>query len=69
MRITYGGGGSRPSDKGGGEGRGGGCHLDPEITGGPVSNFFVGPLASVLSKNKGGPPSPSPGSVTDLTYS
>ena len=41
MRITSGGGGSRPSDKGGGEG---GCHLDPEITGGPVSNFFFRPF-------------------------
>ena len=55
-----------------GEGRGGGCHLDPEITGGPVSIFFFGPLASVLSKNKGGggrPPGPCPGSATDLYLS
>ena len=70
MRITYGGGGSRPSDKGGGEGRGGGCHLDPEITGGPVSIFFFGPLASVLSKNKGGggPPAPALDPLLTFTY-
>ena len=47
---------SRPSDKGGGGGRGG--HSDPEI-GGPLSkNIFSTPRASVWSKNKGGPPPP-----------
>ena len=60
MKITYGGGGSRPSDKGGGEGRE--VSSRPWDNGGPAFNFFFGPLTSVLSKNKGegGPPRPLP---------
>ena len=40
---------------GGGGGRGGG-HPDPEIRGGPVSNFFLVLRASVRSKSKGAGP-------------
>ena len=49
--------------------RRGGCHPDPEITGGPVSKKFFSALwASVWSKKKGGA-GPSPGSATDLYLS
>ena len=37
-----------------GEGRGGGCHLDPEITGGPVSNFFPALWPQFCLKIRGG---------------
>ena len=52
MRITYGGGGSRPSDKVGG----GGGHPHPEITGSPVSKKFFSAIFLGLSlvKNKAG---------------
>ena len=59
-------GGSRPSDKGGGEGGGG--HLDPEIRGArSQKKFFSALRASFWSKNKGGagPRASPPGSATD----
>ena len=53
-------GASRPSDKGGGGG-----HPDPEIRGGPVSKKIFRPFRPPFwSKNKGGPPCPSPVSAT-----
>ena len=54
-----------------GEGRGGGgCHLDPEITGGPVWIFFSALWPQFCLKIRGGgPPGPSPGSATDLYLS
>ena len=57
-------GGSRPEDKGGGEGGGG--YLDPGIRGaGSQKKFFSALRASVWSKKKeggggGGPPGPLP---------
>ena len=59
MRITYGGGGPRPSDKvGGGGGRG---HPHPEITGSPVSKKFFSALwALVWSKIRRGGGRPLP---------
>ena len=63
-------GGSRPLDKGGGEGGGRG-HLDPEIRGpGLKKKFFSALRGSVWSKNKGGGAGPlglSPGSATDAS--
>ena len=60
-------GGSRPSDKRGGGGRGGG-HQDHEIRGGGLSqkNVFSALWASVWSKNKVG--GPSSGFATVGTY-
>ena len=52
-------GGSRPSVKGGGGGKGAG-HPHPEIRGGGAvsKKIFFALRASFWSKNKGGPPSP-----------
>ena len=56
-------GGSRPSDKEGGD------HPGPEIRGrdGVQKNFFSALWASVWAKNRGdGPPGPSPGPTTGM---
>ena len=63
--LSFGSGGSRPSDGGGGGG-----HPDPKLTGGAryQKKNFSASQASVWSKNKGGgdpgPLGPSPGSAT-----
>ena len=46
----------------------GGCHPDPEITGGPVSKNFFRPFGPPFGVKKGGA-GPSPGSATDLYLS
>ena len=67
MRITYGGGGSRPSDKVGG---GGERDIQTLRERGPgfQKNIF-GPLGLSLVTIRGGGEGPSPGSATDLHLS